>query len=71
MTALGGGLTNLFKLQIEVHKRNRDPLNPQRKCEVNTVHSTLIFTNKCVRTLTLAKNKLTSEGHLMMGYAWP
>lgn len=67
MTALGDGLTDLFNLQIEVHRRNRDPLNPQRKWEVNSVHGTLIFTNTCVRTLTLAQNKLTSEGHLMMG----
>ena len=67
MTALGDGLPDLFNLQIEVHRRNRDPSNPQRKCEVSTVHSTLIFTNTCVRTLTLAQNKLTSEGHFMMG----
>lgn len=67
MTASGDGLTDLFNLQIEVHRRNRDPSNPQKKCEVNTVHSTLIFTSTCVRTLILAQNKLTSEGQFMMG----
>jgi len=36
MTALGDGLTDLFNLQIEVHRRNRDPLNPHRKWEVNS-----------------------------------
>lgn len=28
MTALWDGLTDLFNLQIEVHRRERDPLNP-------------------------------------------
>ena len=67
MTASGDGLTDLFNVQIKVHRRNRDPSNSQKKREVNTVPSTLIFINTCVRTLTLAQNKLTSEGHFMMG----
>jgi hypothetical protein len=66
MTALGDGLKDLLNLQIEVHRRNTDPSNPQGKREVNTVHSTLIFTSTCVKTLTLAQNKLISEGHFMM-----
>lgn len=67
MTALGDGLMDLVNLKIDVHRRNRDPSNPQRKYEVSTVHSTLIFANTCARTLTLAQNKLTSGGHFMMG----